>query len=317
MKRTKLIMLAIFSLFVISAFAQSINEAGEAFNQAIQFSKDGKYTEALDAYQQTIDICSQLGEEGADLKSKAESQLATAYYNIAKNFYEEKQYTDAISNFKLAAQWADQTGEEKTADASQTYLAGLYTAIGNSAYKKDDYEKAIEDYNMAISYKPDYFKAYYGKGITYKKQENIAEMKEALDKVIELAPADDKTGEKASSIISTTYLNEGAVALQKADYDGAIDNLNISLKYDNAAPLTHYYLALAFNGKKDWDNAIVSANKAIELGYENVGDAWFAIGQANEGKGDTAAACDAYKKVTDGPNVQAAKYQAETVLKCN
>jgi tetratricopeptide (TPR) repeat protein len=243
--------------------------------------------------------------------------MPSTYYNIAKGFYEEKKYTDAIANFELAATWADQMGEDKTADAARTYLAGIYTAIGNSGYKTEEFDKAIENYNKAISFKPDYFKAYYGMGLTYKKQEKYADMKDAMDKVLELAPADDKTAENARSTTATTFLNEGAVALQKGSFDDAATNLAASLQYDDADPLTHYYLALANNGQKDFDNAISQANKSIELGLENYGDAWFAIGQANEAKGDAAAACEAYKNVTNGPNIQAAKYQAETVLKCN
>ncbi len=44
---------------------------------------------------------------------------------------------------------------------------------------------------------------------------------------------------------------------------------------------------------------------------------YFALGQAYEGKGDAGGACTAYKNVTSGPNVEAAKYQITTVLKCN
>lgn len=317
MKHFKIILLSGLIGLSLTGLSQTLNEAGEAFNQAIQFSKDNNYTEALKAYQQTITICNPLGDEGIDLKMKAEQQLPSTYYNIAKGFYEAKQYNDAIANFDLAATWADQMGEEKTADAARTYLAGIYTAIGNSGYKKDEFDKAIADYNKAISYKPDYFKAYYGLGLVYKKQDKLSEMKDAMDKVLELAPADEKTAENARSTTATSFLNEGAVALQKKAHDEAVSNLVTSLQYNDAEPLAHYYLALAYLGRNDYDNAITSASKSIEVGLENSGDAWFTIGQANEAKGDNTAACAAYKNVTNGLNVEAAKYQAEQVLKCN
>jgi len=41
------------------------------------------------------------------------------------------------------------------------------------------------------------------------------------------------------------------------------------------------------------------------------------IGQAHEGNGNTAGACNAYKKVTGGNNIETAKYQITTVLKCS
>ena len=307
--------MSMFSLG-LAGFSQTINDAGEAFNKGIQFTKDENFPEALNSYQQTISICDKLGDEGTDLKLKAQQQLPSTYYNLAKSLYKEKKYNDALANFELSANWADQMGEDKTADAARTYLAGIYTAIGNSGYKKDEFDKALEDYNKALTYKPDYFKAYYGIGLVYKKQEKVAEMKEAMDKVLELAPADDKTAENARSTTATTFLNEGAVALQKGSFDDAVNHLNTSLQYNDSEPLTHFYLCIAYNSKKEYDQAIDAGNKAIELGLQNTGDAWFEIGKAYEGKGDTAGACEAYKKVTSGPNVQAAKYQAEQVLKC-
>jgi len=40
------------------------------------------------------------------------------------------------------------------------------------------------------------------------------------------------------------------------------------------------------------------------------------LAQAYQGNGDNANACANFKKVKEGPNVDAAKYQVEQVLKC-
>jgi tetratricopeptide (TPR) repeat protein len=316
MKTSRILLLIAFIGTSLATSAQTINEAGEAFNKGIQFAKEANYTEALTAYQQTIDICNKLGEEGVELQLKAEQQMPSTYFNIAKGLYEAKNYAEAIPNFESAASWADKNGETKTADASRTYLAGIYTSLGNTDFKADAFDKAIENFNKSLTYKADYFKAYYGLGLVYKKQGKLDEMKQAMDKVIELAPAGDKTAENARTTTATSFLNDGATALQKNGFDKAIASLNTSLLYNANEPKAYYYLALAYNGKKSADEAITAANKAIELGIENVGDAWFEIGKANEIKADAAAACTAYKNVTSGPNVQAAKYQMEQVLKC-
>lgn len=316
MKTTRNFLLAVFFLTGTAVFSQTINEAGEAFNKGLQFAKESNYTEALKAYQQTVDICSTLGDEGMDLQLKAEQQMPSTYFNIAKGLYDAKNFNEAIPNFESAATWADKNGETKTADASRTYLAGIYTSLGNTDYKADAFDKAIVNFNKSLTYKADYFKAYYGLGLVYKKQNKLDEMKQAMDKVLELAPADDKTAENARTSLATTFLNDGAVALQKSSFDKAIASLNVSLQYNANEPKAYYYLAIAHNGKKSSDDAIAAANKAIELGLENSADAWFEIGNANKTKGDTAAACEAYKKVASGPNIDAAKYQMEQVLKC-
>lgn len=317
MKRIASVILFFVIGSLVHVSAQDINAAGEVFNQAIEFTKAGNHAEALKAYQQTIKICEALGDEGMDLLIRAEQQLPSTYFNIGKDLYDDKKFNEAVPYFEESVKYADQMGEDRTADASRTYLAGIFTALGNADLRADAFDKAIENYNKALKNKSNFARAYYGLGLVYRKQDKNEEMKLAMDRVIELSPAGDKTAENARSTVATAYLNEGAMALQKNAFDAAIDNLTVSAEYNEAEAKTFYYMALAYNGKKDWDSAIEAAGKAIILGIENAGDAWFEIGKSNEGKGDADAACEAYKKVTAGNNVAAAKYQMEQVLKCN
>jgi tetratricopeptide (TPR) repeat protein len=318
-KMNKLKVLFLIVLFNLTLFSigQSLNEAGELFNTGIQNAKEENYAGAIDAYKQTINMCDQLGEEGLDLKTKAEQQLTTAYYNNGKSFYKAKKYKEAVAEFKLASDASKKIGDTKTQNASNTYIAGINTSYGNSYLKKEEFEKAIGKYQEAIDLKPDYFKAYYGLGATYKKMGDMEKMKESMDMVLKLAPEGDNTAGKAVSVCATTFKNEGAKALQEGTYEKAINYLNTSLEYDASSGSTYYYLALANNGLANWDAGIAAANKAIELSYAEPSDAYFEIGKANEGKGDTAAACAAYKNVTSGNNVDAAGYQMKEVLKCN
>jgi tetratricopeptide (TPR) repeat protein len=316
MKRIKSIALMMMISMAISSFAQTLDEAGTAFNQAIQFTKDLNYAEALKSYEQTIKICTQLGDAGMDLQLKAEQQLPGTYFNLAKGLFDAKNYTEAIPNFEKSAQYADQMGEIKTGDASRTYLAAIYTSLGNADYKSEDLDQAIEKFNKALSYKPGYYKAYYGLGVVYKKQENLPLMKEALDKVIAMAEDDVKTIGNAKDAAASAFQKAGAVALQANKYSVAAENLTGSLEYNNTEPRTYFYLAIAYNGLSKWDDAITAANRALELQTEDKSDIYFELGKSSEGKGDVTAACDYYKKVIAGNNIPAAKYQMEQVLKC-
>ncbi|MFO7614345.1 MAG: tetratricopeptide repeat protein [Bacteroidales bacterium] len=317
MRKITIFILILLFGSVIYVSAQDLEAAADAYNQAIGFTQAGNHTEALKLYQKTIELSEALGDDGLELLIRAEQQLPSTFFNVGKGLYDDKKLNEAIPYFEESVKYADQMGESKTADASRTYLAGIYTAQGNADLRADALDKAIENYNKAIRNKPDFARAYYGLGLVYRKQGSNEEMKQAMDKVIELSPAGDKTAENARSAVATVYLNDGAMALQKSAWDQAIGSLTVSAEYNNAEPMTFYYMALAYNGKKQWDDAIEAAGKAIALNYENASDAWFEIGKANEGKGDTDAACEAYKKVTAGNNVAAAKYQVEQVLKCN
>jgi tetratricopeptide (TPR) repeat protein len=308
-------LVAVISL-AINTYAQTLDEAGAAFNQGIQFSKELKYAEAAASYEQTINICKKIGDDGMELQLKAEQQLPGTYFNAAKGLFDAKNYNEAIPNFEKALQYADQMGETKTADASRTYLAGIYYALGNADLKNDAQDAAIEKYNKALTYKAGFYKAYYGLGLVYKKQENLPLMKENLDKAISMAGDDAKTLGNAKDAATSAYQKAGALALQSNKYGAAVENLLASQEYNNTEPRTYFYLAVAYNGLSKWDDAIAAASKAIELQTEDKSDIYFELGKAQENKGDKASACDNYKKVTGGNNIAAAKYQIEQVLKC-
>ena len=80
-------------------------------------------------------------------------------------------------------------------------------------------------------------------------------------------------------------------------------------------------LALVYNGQSKWDNAIESCNKALTFfkGEETTKDAkiYYELGNAYKGKGDTNAACEAYKKAAKGDYAEHANYEIEHTLKCN
>ena len=97
----------------------------------------------------------------------------------------------------------------------------------------------------------------------------------------------------------------------------AVKYINDSFKYAPGNADAYYYLAIAYNKTKEFAKAVEAANKAISKKEGDKSDIYFELGKALEATGDTAGACDAYKKVTTGPNVDVAKYQITQTLKCS
>jgi tetratricopeptide (TPR) repeat protein len=316
MKRNIIIAVILFTSISINLSAQTLDDAGAAFNAGIQFSKDLKYAEAAASYEQTISICKKIGDEAMELQIKAEQQLPGTYFNLAKGFFEAKNFNEAIPNFQKSLDYANQMGETKTADASKTYLAGIYYALGNQELKNEAPDAAIENYNKALSYKEGYYKAFYGLGLAYKKKDNLPLMKENLDKAIAMAGDDTKIIGNAKDAATSAYQKAGALALQSGKYSVAVENLVASQEYNNTEPRTWFYLTVAYNGLAKWDDAIAAANKALELQTEDKSDIYFELAKAQENKGDKVNACANYKQVTGGNNAAAAKFQIEQVLKC-
>ena len=89
------------------------------------------------------------------------------------------------------------------------------------------------------------------------------------------------------------------------------------LEYNYLETTAYYYQALSNNNLENWDEAISAAELGVKAEKEDKSNLYFELGRAYEGKGDATKACDAYKGVTSGPNVDAANYQRATVLSCN
>lgn len=316
MIRKSIVITFIAGLMAMFTSAQSVNEAGELFNQAIQEYQAENYATAATKFRQAADMAEQVGDDGIDLMIKAEQQWVISLYNEGKKHYSNKDYNEAVTAFSAAAEAARKVRDEKTLDASNTYIAGIKTAFGNNYLRDDDHDNALRYYDEAIEAKPGYIKAYYGKGLAYKKAGDLENMKAQLEQVLEMGEADEKTADRARGVLATTFLNEGAMALQNGDFSTAVQNLETSVKYNETEPQAFYYLALSYNGSGEYDKAIEAATAAVEKGFSQPGDAWFEVGKAHEAKGNSAAACEAYGKVTSGNNVEAAKYQREQVLKC-
>lgn len=316
MKKTRIYLSVILCVLIFPAFSQDINQAGELFNQGLAAQQAEDFPGAITAYQKSLDISNALGDEGADLAMKAEKQLALSYFGYGKSLFAAKNFESALEQFTHAAEFAKKIADDKTMDAAHTYMAGINYGLGNSLLKSEDYAGAIEKYNLALGIKPDYYKAYYGIGLVYKKQDNLPLMKENLDKAISMAGTDQKIIDNSKDAIATTYRNQGAKSLQAGDYEGAVGYLKTSLEYNAADPKSYYYLAVSTNGLKLWDDALTAANKALELETGDKSDIHFEVAKAHEGKGEVELACQAYKNVTTGVNVKAAAYQMQQVLKC-
>jgi len=144
--------------------------------------------------------------------------------------------------------------------------------------------------------------------------DNLPKMSETLDAITAIEPAGE-IALKGKEFAAKRYSTAGAKALKAKNYTDAIALLSKSIAYGEDAK-SYNYLGIACSSLKKWDDAIVAFNKAIALETKDKSELYFQLGTALQGKGDNAGACDAFKKVTTGPNVKGAEYQIKQVLKC-
>jgi tetratricopeptide (TPR) repeat protein len=317
MNKLKLFLSVTFLSLTSLMFAQSMNEAGEALNNGIGALKAKDYVAAIKAFDNCITICDQLGDEGADLKMTAETQLPNAYYNKALNLYRAKKFDEAINTFQKTSELASGLNDAKTAGKAKNYIARVYNTKGSAQYKAKDYDNALASFDNALNADGTYFKAYYSKGLVYNKQKNTEAFKAAMDKVIELGPEGNKTVKAAKTTVFRSFRSAAGKALQAGNYSKSIENVETALTYSGGDAQIFYFATIANNGLKKWQKAIDSGNKAVELEKKSKSNIYFELGKAYEGMSNKAEACKSYKKVTDGPNLAAAKHKVTEELKCN
>jgi len=316
MKKLAIILTVFFVTITMGLTAQNLNSAGKAYNKGIEFSKEGNTSGAIESYQKCADICSELGEVGEGLKIKAETQICNIYMKMGVEKFKAKNYDSAIILFTESDKYAKLIDDPSTTAKLNSYFAASYTGSGNSLYKGKKYKAAVENYNKAIEYNPEYPKAWYGLVLGYSKLDESGMLEESVKKVQEYSP-DEQLKTKAKLAAGKYFLKVCGEALQEENYSIATMMADRSIQYNNEDPTTFYYLALASNGQANWGNAQKAAMKAISFEQEDQSNYYFELGRAYEGQGDTEKACEAYSGVTEGPNTEAAKFQRNQVLHCN
>ncbi len=142
--------------------------------------------------------------------------------------------------------------DEESLTDSRTYYHR-----GNDAYEKNDFEKAIENYNMAIVLNPNFSEAYFNRGLAYYNKKNYDKAISDYNKSADLDPRNP-----------VIYNNRGDAYYRKQEFENAI------LDYDRAISLNQKYLkayynrGLAYACQQDYEKAIEDFDKVIELNPE-------------------------------------------------
>lgn len=313
----------VFTVIAFTAFSQDINQAGELFNEGNQALKSNNFELAIEKYNEAMNMAEKLGEEGEMIVINSQTQIPQLYYKIGVTDYKEKKIEKAIGEFEKAIEYGKKYNDPETIQRAEETIPKLYYAQGNDFYKNDDYENALSSFNKAAEISPDYSRAYWGLGLTYDKLDDTPNMKKSFEKALELAKAegDTKMEDKISKTAKKFLQASGAKKLQEQNWDGALVCLNASLDFDPDNAETYYYVALANNGLKKWDDAAAAAQKGIDMSAkENVefkAKFYYELGNALKGKGDNTEACEAYTQAKHGRFVESAEYELTQVLKCN
>jgi len=316
----KITLIVLFIGLVSFASGQDLNAAGAKFNEGLELDKAKNYKGAIEAWSECVSICTAIGFEADELKNTVQKKLGYAFFKEGITLYRKKSFENAIASLKDAVKVANEVGDKKTAKQANTYIPKIHSTIGLTLLAKKNYDGALKVFDNALSHNAKCVDAFYGKGMTYKEMGNLDLAAKAFDNVLTYGASKKSAIKKVASskeAAEVMFVSKAASELQIEHSAEAITLLNEALKYSQSSPNTFYLLALANNKLKNWDATIDAAQKALTLEGADVSALNFELGKAFEGKGHAANACASYKKVTTGPNVEAAKFQIKEVLKCS
>jgi tetratricopeptide (TPR) repeat protein len=320
-KTARIILVTLIFGISMNLYSQTKDDAGNAYNEGVQYVKDDNFKKAIEAFEKAIQICDQVGPDADDLKGMASQQLPAQYYKSAAALYQDKKIDEAIKRSEKTIEVSKKYKNSEIESKTKRMLTILYYQKGKDYYKEKDYDNAIVYLDKAISIDPEYAQAYFYKGSVYNKKDDPVKMKESYDMAIKKAEAnqDSKTASGAKKAGRKYLTNFAVKAIQKEKYDEALNYLNQAGEYGDGKASTYYYYALVYNKKKNWDEAIESAKKGLEL-EKGDSDAkakhYFELGTAYQGKGDSDSACKAFKDAAYGDYKAQADYQIKQVLKC-
>ncbi len=304
-------------LTTVSLSGQDRNELIRVYNlgaKAAQSNVDS----AIIYFENAISIADKLGESANDIKQNTVKVLPGLYLKSATAMYTAKKPdTDVIRTAKKAAASAEKYGNQGVKENAAKVLQQSYNRMAGEYFKTKDYDKALATFDSVLSVNPDYVAAMYNKALIYRAQGNSDALEQTVDQYLAKLPAGDEKATQASKMSLEYFRAAGSKANQANQLDQALNFMNKAAKYGEDKDL-YYYFADVYNKQKNFDKGAENAQKGLGL-ETGTADAkakfYFQLALAQEGKGQTAEACESFKNAMFGAFAEPSKAK-RTNLKC-
>ncbi|MBD3210091.1 AAA family ATPase [Candidatus Micrarchaeota archaeon] len=179
--------------------------------------------------------------------------------------------------------------------------AKTYYQMGNEYYEKGDYDKAIENYNMAILLNPVFSEAYFNRALSYYQLKNFDKSISDYTKSMELDPQ--------NPII---YNNRGDAFYRKQDFQSAVKDYDKAISLNPNYLKAYYNRGLSYASIEEYEKAVEDFSKVLKL-KPDFAEAYHLRGLAYEYAGSLSNAVNDYEKALElNPELAEAKTHLES-----
>ena len=303
--------MAAFACSMSLMTAQDLATATATYNSGAEALTMGNKTSALEYFQKALTMAEALGDEGADVVAKCKSAIPSVILSIGKEFYNNKDFSNAKAKFVEAAEVAKKYGNQEVTAEVESLLPTVGKRIAlakvNDAMKNKDIAGVLAGYEEAMAIDTTDANTAFNYGQFLCKS---GKFDDAV-KYLELAARHGQEG-NAKAVLSTTFLKKAAAQLKAGKYADAVTFAEKAISYKENAQA---YLIAGQASQKANKNADAIANfeKYLEAAptAKNAGAIAFTVGALYQQTGNKAKAVEFYKKVEADPQFGA---QAKTLI---
>ena len=208
---------------------------------------DGRYTEAVTAFQQAITLDADLGDNPQKSpleKTHIHAHLGAAYIGM-------KAYQNAIDALQNAI-------------ALDPDLVDAHYNLGRAYIEQGHSDKAIPHLERAIAISPNLKSAHYNLARAHRASGNLEAATHAVTETLRIDPSYQPAHELAN-IIKQAHYNRGITYLNDERYSEAVTVFQSAITLDPDFTTAHYNLGLTFLKMESYPRAVDALQKTITL----------------------------------------------------
>ncbi|MBO5661713.1 MAG: hypothetical protein J6R93_04500 [Tidjanibacter sp.] len=294
----------------VSTIASAQEDPAVLWNKAVQAVKAKNYTEALTAFEQTVEAA--FAAENFELAEKAQGYIPNCHFQIGYAQTKAKDFDNALVNLAKAEETAKLYNDSKTLNKVKTIVSQIYTVKGAAAFNSKDYASAVEVFVKGYEANPQDTKLALYLAMSYCELGDWENGVRVYTDVIALEKRHSRFAEAAarakaelSQYLLVKAQEENNAGNKEAAYATLETLINADpINYDNQL----YRLQTAATNE-DWDNVVAWGELAAAIATlpAQQSEIYYLIAVAHDTKNNNEAAIESYKLVTEGDKLEASQ----------